>query len=41
MIWFWIFVAGLITFFTRYSMIAFIDPSILSKNTKKVLTYVP
>ena len=41
MIWFWIFIAGLITFFTRYSMIAFIDPSILSKNTKKVLTYVP
>ena len=41
MIWFWIFIAGLITFFTRYSMIAFIDPGILSKNTKKVLTYVP
>src|SRR5210317_1894210 len=41
MIWFWIFIAGLITFFTRYSMIAFIDPGILSKNTKKILTYVP
>ena len=41
MIWFWIFIAGLITFFTRYSMIAFINPDILSKNTKKVLTYVP
>ena len=41
MIWFWIFIAGLITFFTRYSMITFINPDILSKNTKKVLTYVP
>ena len=41
MIWFWIFIAGLITFFTRYSMITFIDPDVLSKNTKKVLTYVP
>ena len=41
MIWFWIFIAGLITFFTRYSMIAFINPDILSKNTKKILTYVP
>ena len=41
MIWFRIFIAGLITFFTRYSMIAFIDPNVLSKNTKKVLTYVP
>ena len=41
MIWFWIFIAGLITFFTRYSMITFIDPNVLSKNTKKVLTYVP
>ena len=41
MIWFWILIAGLITFFTRYSMIAFIDPDVLSKNTKKVLTYVP
>ena len=41
MIWFCIFIAGLITFFTRYSMIAFINPNVLSKNTKKVLTYVP
>ena len=41
MIWFWIFIAGLITFFTRYSMIAFINPNVLSKNTKKILTYVP
>jgi len=41
MIWFWIFIAGLITFFTRYSMIAFINPDVLSKNTKKILTYVP
>jgi branched-subunit amino acid transport protein len=41
MIWFWIFIAGLITFFTRYSMIVFIDPNVLSKNTKKILTYVP
>jgi len=41
MIWLWIFIAGLITFFTRYSMIAFINPDVLSKNTKKILTYVP
>ena len=41
MIWFWIFIAGLITFFTRYSMIAYINPEVLSKNTKKILTYVP
>ena len=41
MIWFWIFIAGLITFFTRYSMIAFINPNVLSKNTKKILNYVP
>ena len=41
MIWFWIFIAGLITFFKRYFMIAFIDSSILNKNTKKVLNYVP
>jgi len=41
MIWFLIFVAGLITFFTRYSMIAFVDPNTLSKTTKKILTFIP
>lgn len=41
MIWFWILIAGLVTFFTRYSMISFINPGSLSNKTKKILTYVP
>lgn len=41
MIWLWIFIAGLVTFLTRYSLIAFINPKTLSDVTKKVLTYVP
>ena len=41
MIWFWISVAGLVTFLTRYSMIALIDPKTLNTNLKKVLNYVP
>ena len=41
MIWVWISAAGLITFFTRYSMIAFIDPKTLNVTLKKVLNYVP
>jgi branched-subunit amino acid transport protein len=41
MIWLWISIAGLVTFFTRYSMVAFINPKSLSKTTRKILTYVP
>ena len=41
MTWVWIFIAGLVTFLTRFSMIAFVDPKTLSTNTKKILTYVP
>ena len=41
MIWLWILIAGLVTFFTRYSMVGFINPKSLSKKTKKILTYVP
>ena len=41
MIWTWIFIAGIITFLTRYSMIALIKPKTLNETTKKALTYVP
>ena len=41
MIWLWISIAGLVTFFTRYSMVAFVSPKSLSKTTRKILTYVP
>jgi branched-subunit amino acid transport protein len=41
MTWVWIFIAGIVTFLTRFSMVAFINPRTLSNNTKKVLTYVP
>jgi branched-subunit amino acid transport protein len=41
MIWFWISIAGLVTFFTRYSMLAFVNPKLLSKTTRKILIYVP
>jgi len=41
MIWLWIFIAGVVTFLTRYSLIAFINPKTLSDTSKKVLTYVP
>lgn len=41
MIWLWILIAGLVTFFARYSMIAFIDPKSLNLTLKKVLNYVP
>ena len=36
-----IFIAGFITFLTRFSLIAFIDPKKLTFTTRKVLTYVP
>ena len=41
MIWTWIFIAGIITFLTRYSMIALIKPKTLNETTRKALTYVP
>ena len=41
MIWFWVLIAGVVTFLTRYSMITFVNPKILSKTSKKVLKYVP
>ena len=41
MIWLWIFIAGVVTFLTRYSLISFINPKTLSDTSKKVLTYVP
>ena len=30
-----------VLFFTRYSMLAFVNPKLLSKTTRKILTYVP
>ena len=41
MIWFWVLIAGVVTFLTRYSMITFINPKTLSKTSKEVLKYVP
>ena len=41
MIWTWIFIAGIITFLTRYSMIALIKPKTLNETARKALTYVP
>ena len=41
MVWLWILIAGIVTFLTRFSMIALINPKKLNNNTKKVLTYVP
>ena len=41
MIWILIFIAGIITFMMRYSLIALIKPENLNDTTKKVLGYVP
>ena len=41
MIWFWVLIAGVVTFLTRYSMITFVNPKTLSKTSKEVLKYVP
>jgi len=41
MIWFWILLAGVVTFLTRYSMITLINPKTLNKTYKEVLKYVP
>tara|TARA_B100001057_G_scaffold429923_1_gene456313 strand:- start:52 stop:363 length:312 start_codon:yes stop_codon:yes gene_type:complete len=41
MSWMSIIIAGLITYFTRFSMITFVDSKMMSKKVKLVLTYVP
>tara|TARA_B100001989_G_scaffold179951_1_gene130443 strand:+ start:191 stop:502 length:312 start_codon:yes stop_codon:yes gene_type:complete len=41
MTWTSIFIAGLITYFTRMSMITLIDKEIFSENFRKILNYVP
>ena len=41
MTWTSIFIAGLITYFTRMGMITFIDKDIFSENFRKILNYVP
>ena len=39
--WLSILIAGIVTYFTRFSMITLINSERLSKNTKIVLSYVP
>ena len=41
MTWSSIFIAGLITYFTRMSMVTLIDKDIFSENFRKILNYVP
>ena len=41
MTWTVIFIAGLITYFTRMSMVTLIDKDIFSENFRKILSYVP
>ena len=41
MTWTSIFIAGLITYFTRMSMVTLIDKNIFSENFRKILNYVP
>ena len=41
MTWTSIFIAGLITYFTRMGMVTLIDKEIFSENFKKILNYVP
>ena len=41
MSWFAVILAGFVTYFTRFSMITFVSSNMLSKGTKKVLSYVP
>ena len=41
MTWSSIFIAGLITYFTRMSMVTLIDKDIFSENSRKILNYVP
>ena len=41
MTWTSIFIAGLITYFTRMGMITLIDKNVFNKNFRKILNYVP
>ena len=41
MTWTSIFIAGLITYFTRMGMITLIDKDLFNENFKKILSYVP
>jgi len=41
MTWTSIFIAGLITYFTRMGMITLIDKDIFNENFRKILSYVP
>ena len=41
MTWTSIFIAGLITYFTRMGMITLIDKDVFNENFRKVLSYVP
>ena len=41
MTWTSIFIAGLITYFTRMGMITLIDKDIFNENFRKILNYVP
>ena len=41
MTWTSIFIAGLITYFTRMGMVTLIDKKIFNENFRKILSYVP
>tara|TARA_B100000927_G_C16114619_1_gene328662 strand:- start:168 stop:479 length:312 start_codon:yes stop_codon:yes gene_type:complete len=41
MTWLAVISAGFVTYFTRFSMITFVNSKMLSAETKKVLSYVP
>mgnify|MGYP001166551148 FL=1 len=41
MTWTSIFIAGLITYFTRMGMVTLIDKDIFNENFRKILNYVP
>ena len=41
MSWISIIIAGLITYFTRFSMITFVNSKMMSKKVRLVLSYVP
>jgi branched-subunit amino acid transport protein len=41
MTWFTIIIAGILTYFTRMTMIALVDKDMLGKRIKDVLEYVP
>ena len=41
MSWFTIIIAGIVTYFTRMTMIALVDRDLLGERVKEVLAYVP